>query len=120
MKSINQFILLSLLSALLTSCSNTCKNCTPDLLFKQIGFSPQPYINTQYRAVYVLGDSLSDTGAIIGVFNNMLSFVKQEFDTLRWIDNIVNSGEVGDVVTSRRLPTITKVILYFTLFGCKK
>ncbi len=33
---------------------------------------------------------------------------------------IVNSGEVGDVVTSRRLPTITKVILYFTLFGCKK
>ncbi|UCM85185.1 MAG: SGNH/GDSL hydrolase family protein [Rickettsia endosymbiont of Culicoides impunctatus] len=88
MKSINQFILLSLLLALLTSCSNTCKNCTPDLLFKQIGFSPQPYINTQYRAFYVLGDSLSDTGAIIGVFNNMLSFVKQEFDTLRWIDNI--------------------------------
>ncbi|HJD56833.1 MULTISPECIES: hypothetical protein [unclassified Candidatus Tisiphia] len=41
-------------------CSNTCKNCTPDLLFKQIGSSPQPYINTQYRAVYVLGDSLSD------------------------------------------------------------
>ncbi|WP_341749908.1 hypothetical protein [Candidatus Tisiphia endosymbiont of Sialis lutaria] len=35
-------------------------------------------------------------------------------------DGIVNSGEVGDVVTSRRLPTITKVILYFTLFGCKK
>ncbi|WP_341751107.1 hypothetical protein [Candidatus Tisiphia endosymbiont of Sialis lutaria] len=34
--------------------------------------------------------------------------------------DIVNSGEVGDVVTSRRLPTITKVILYFTLFGCKK
>ncbi len=34
--------------------------------------------------------------------------------------SIVNSGEVGDVVTSRRLPTITKVILYFTLFGCKK
>ncbi len=34
--------------------------------------------------------------------------------------DIVNSGEVGDVVTSRRLPTIAKVILYFTLFGCKK
>ncbi|WP_341749798.1 hypothetical protein [Candidatus Tisiphia endosymbiont of Sialis lutaria] len=32
---------------------------------------------------------------------------------------IVNSGEVGDVVTSRRLPTITKVILYLLFLAVK-
>ncbi len=52
----------------------------------------------------------------IALLNNQ-SFSKQ---LLSVITDIVNSGEVGDVVTSRRLPTITKVILYFTLFGCKK
>lgn len=88
MKLISQFLLLSLLSMLLTSCGRTCKNVTPSSLFKQVGSSPQPYTNTEYREIYVLGDSLSDTGACIGVLNNILSFIKQEFDTLKWVDKI--------------------------------
>ncbi len=65
-------------------------------------------------------------GFIMSLFLYFRIFwLKKSKPSLMWVmlvfsGDIVNSGEVGDVVTSRRLPTITKVILYFTLFGCKK
>ncbi len=87
MKLLNQFFLISLLSLLLTSCGNN-KNVSPSPLFKQTSSSSPSYINSQYRAVYIMGDSLSDTGASVGSLNSVLNSMKQEFPGLKWTEKV--------------------------------
>lgn len=80
---------MSLLSLLLVSCgSKICKNTPPSSLFKQVSSVPHAHINNQYREVYIMGDSLSDTGAFVGTLNSILGIVQQEFHELKWVKKI--------------------------------
>lgn len=84
MKLLSQFFLMSLLSLLLIGCgSNRCKNAPLSLLSKQKISSSQTDI--KYRQLYIMGDSLSDTGAFIGSLNNILSVMQQDFHVLKWV-----------------------------------
>ncbi|MCC8371440.1 MAG: SGNH/GDSL hydrolase family protein [Rickettsia endosymbiont of Pseudomimeciton antennatum] len=92
MKLLSKFFLISLLSLLLTSCGNSCKNVSPNPLLKQTNYTSSPHINSQYRAVYIMGDSLSDTGASVGSLNTVLSSMKQEFPKLKWTERVYFSS----------------------------
>ncbi|MCC8399486.1 MAG: SGNH/GDSL hydrolase family protein [Rickettsia endosymbiont of Platyusa sonomae] len=82
-----KLFLISLLSLLITNCYADKKNSSSPLS-KQASSSSLPRVNSQYRAVYIIGDSLSDTGAFVGSINSVLTTMKQKFPKLKWVDRI--------------------------------